>query len=141
MYCGDRDAVVVDDLLVDCFCCMVLMLGVWYLAMHGVWIFRYLGSMDEIVCAIIYAVYITMYIYIMKNFTDCNIVTRYIMPIIAIIGASFFVFCGTGFFQLVMTGSWESVKAFGVFMLLFALLMFPCLFFYHEKSDNENLKS
>ena len=34
--------------------CMILMLGVWYLAMHGVWLFKYLGSMDEIVCAIIY---------------------------------------------------------------------------------------
>ena len=46
----------------------MLMLGVWYLAMHGVWLFKYLGSMDEIVCAIIYGVYITMYIFIIKNF-------------------------------------------------------------------------
>ncbi len=117
------------------FGCMVLMLGVWYLAMHEIWIFKYLGSMDEIVCAIIYGVYITMYVYIMKNFTDCNVFTRFVMPIIAIIGAAFFVFCGTGLYQLIATGKTDSLLAFGVFMMLFALLMFPCLFFYREQAD------
>ncbi len=117
------------------FVCMVLMLGVWYLAMHGVWIFKYLGSMDEIVCAIIYGVYITMYIYIMKNFKDCNVFQRYIMPAIAIIGSIFFVICGTGLFQLITTGSTDSLISFAVFMGLFAVLMFPCLFFYNEKKD------
>ncbi|MBQ7408583.1 MAG: APC family permease [Clostridia bacterium] len=117
------------------FVCMVLMLGVWYLAMHGVWIFKHLGSMDEIVCAIIYGVYITMYVYIMKNFTDCKPFTRYVMPIIAIIGSIFFVFCGTGLYQFITTGKIDSLIAFGVFMLLFAILMFPCLFFYREKKQ------
>ena len=28
-----------------------------------------------------------------------------------------------------------SLKAFGVFMVLFVLLMFPCLFFYHKKNE------
>ena len=117
------------------FGCMVLMLGVWYLALHGVWIFKYLGSMDEIVCAIIYGVYITMYVYIMKNFKDCNVFTRFVMPIVAIIGALFFIICGTGLYQLITTGKTDSLLAFGVFMIFFALLMFPCLFFYREKSD------
>lgn len=113
------------------FLCMVLMLGVWYLAMHEVWIFRYLGSMDEIVCAIIYGVYITMYVYIIRNFKYESTLKRYIMPIIAIIGSLFFVICGTGLYQLIFTGSVESLKAFGVFMLLFAILMLPSLFFYN----------
>ncbi len=113
------------------FVCMVIMLGVWYLAMHEVWLFKYLGSMDEIICAIIYAVYITMYIYIMKNFADCKPFTRYVMPIIATVGSLFFVICGTGIYQLISSGSWESLKAFGVFMLLFAVMMAPCIFFYH----------
>ena len=113
------------------FLCMVLMLGVWYLAMHEVWIFRYLGSMDEIVCAIIYGVYITMYVYIIRNFKYESTLKRYIMPIIAIIGSLFFVICGTGLYQLIFTGSVESLKAFGVFMLLFAVLMLPSLFFYN----------
>ena len=119
--------------------CMILMLGVWYLAMHGVWIFKYLGSMDEIVCAIIYGVYITMYIYIMKTFKDCNVFQRFVMPIVAIIGSLFFVICGTGVYQLIASGfkDWESLKAFGVFLLLFVVLMAPCLFFYNEGKHKE----
>ena len=113
------------------FACMVLMLIVWYLAMHEVWIFRYLGSMDEIVCAIIYGVYITMYVYIIRNFKYESTLKRYVMPIIAIIGSLFFVICGTGLYQLIFTGSLDSLKAFGVFMLLFAVLMIPSLFFYN----------
>ncbi len=111
--------------------CMILMLGVWYLAMHGVWLFKYLGSMDEIVCAIIYGVYITMYVYIIRNFKYESTLKRYVMPIIAIIGSLFFVICGTGIYQLVFTGSMESLKAFGVFMILFAILMAPSLLFYN----------
>lgn len=113
------------------FACMVLMLGVWYLAMHEVWLFKYLGSMDEIVCAIIYGVYITMYVYIIRNFKYETVLKRYIMPIIAIIGSLFFVICGTGLYQLIFTGSPDSLKAFGVFMLLFVILMVPSLFFYN----------
>lgn len=119
------------------FVCMVLMLFVWYLVMNTKSIFNYLGSMDEIVCAIIYGVYITMYIYIMKNFKDCNVFQRFIMPIVAIIGSVFFVLCGTGLYQLIFSGSFESLKAFGVFMLLFVILMAPCLFFYNEKNNKE----
>ncbi len=58
--------------------CILLMLLVWYLAMQNVWIFGHLGSMDEIICAIIYAIYITMYIFIMKNFKELNVVKRFI---------------------------------------------------------------
>lgn len=119
--------------------CMILMLGVWYLAMHGVWLFKYLGSMDEIVCAIIYGVYITMYVYIIRNFKDNNVFSRYVMPILAIIGSVFFVICGTGLYQLIADGLFDSIKAFLVFMLLFALLMFPCVFFYKEKNNIESV--
>ena len=115
--------------------CMVLMLGVWYLAMHGVWWFKYLGSMDEIVCAIIYGVYITMYVYIMRKFTDCKPFTRFVMPTIAIIGSLFFVICGTGLYQLIADGKTDSLKAFGVFMLLFLVLMLPSVFFYRKDKE------
>lgn len=112
--------------------CITLMFIVWYLAMHNVWIFGRLGGMDEIVCAIIYAVYIAMYIYIMKNFKEYNVFKRFIMPVIAIIGSLFFTFCGTGLYQLVTTGSLKSLGDFGIFMALFAVLMFPCIFFYKK---------
>ena len=119
--------------------CMILMLLVWYLVMNTKSIFNYLGSMDEIVCAIIYGVYITMYIHIIKNFKECNVFQRYIMPVVAIIGSIFFVICGTGIYQLVSSGfeNWDSIKAFGVFLLLFVVLMAPCLFFYKEKNNKE----
>lgn len=113
--------------------CIILMLVVWYLAMHEVWLFKYLGSMDEIVCAIIYGVYITMYIYIMKHFKDQNIFIRYVMPIVAIIGSLFFVICGTGLYQLIADGKVDSLISFGVFMLLFVVLMLPSIFFYKKK--------
>lgn len=121
------------------FACMVLMLIVWYLVMNTKSIFNYLGSMDEIICAIIYGVYILMYIHIIKNFKDCNVFQRYIMPVVAIIGSVFFVICGTGIYQLVSSGfeNWDSIKAFGVFLLLFAVLMAPCLFFYKEENYKE----
>ena len=117
------------------FACMTLMLGVWYLALHGIWLFRYLGGMDEIICAIIYGVYIAMYIYIMKNFKERSIFSRFVMPAVAIIGSLFFVLCGTGLYQLVASGTWESLKAFGIFMVFFAILMFPCLFFYRKSTE------
>ena len=112
--------------------CMILMLVVWYLAMHEVWLFKYLGSMDEIVCAIIYAVYITMYVYIMKNFKDKNIFVRFVMPIIATIGSLFFVICGTGLYQLIFNNDTSSLIAFAVFIGLFIILMIPSIFFYRK---------
>ena len=111
--------------------CMMIMLGVWYLAFSGNKFFGHLTSMDEIICAIIYAVYITMYVYIMKNFKDCGVFSRFVMPIMAIIGSLFFVFCGSGLYQLIFLSSWDSLKAFGVFMIIFAVMTIPCIFFYH----------
>ena len=99
--------------------CILLMLLVWYLAMHNVWIFGHLGSMDEIICAIIYAIYITMYIFIMKNFKELNVVKRFILPGLAIIGSLFFTICGTGLYQLITTGKTNSLIDFLVFLVLF----------------------
>ena len=99
--------------------CILLMLLVWYLAMQNVWIFGHLGSMDEIICAIIYAIYITMYIFIMKNFKELNVVKRFILPGLAIIGSLFFTICGTGLYQLITTGKTNSLIDFLVFLVLF----------------------
>lgn len=115
--------------------CILLMLGVWCLAMHGVVPFNRLGCMDEIVCAIIYGVYITMYINIMVKFKGENVFRRFIMPIFAIIGSIFFVLCGTGLYQLITIRSFEALKDFGVFMGLFVLLMAPSFFFYRKNRD------
>ena len=119
--------------------CILLMLLVWYLAMHNVWIFDHLGSMDEIICAIIYAIYITMYIFIMKNFKELNVVKRFILPGLAIIGSLFFTICGTGLYQLITTGKTNSLIDFLVFLVLFIILMLPSLFFYHKDGKKETI--
>lgn len=119
--------------------CILLMLLVWYLAMHNVWIFGHLGSMDEIICAIIYAIYITMYIFIMKNFKELNVVNRFILPGLAIIGSLFFTICGTGLYQLITTGKTNSLIDFLVFLVLFIILMLPSLFFYHKDGKKETI--
>lgn len=119
--------------------CILLMLLVWYLVMHNVWIFGHLGSMDEIICAIIYAIYITMYIFIMKNFKELNVVKRFILPGLAIIGSLFFTICGTGLYQLITTGKTNSLIDFLVFLVLFIILMLPSLFFYHKDGKKETI--
>lgn len=119
--------------------CISLMLLVWYLAMHNVWIFGHLGSMDEIICAIIYAIYITMYIFIMKNFKELNVVKRFILPGLAIIGSLFFTICGTGLYQVITTGKTNSLIDFLVFLVLFIILMLPSLFFYHKDGKKETI--
>ena len=119
--------------------CILLMLLVWYLAMHNVWIFGHLGSMDEIICAIIYAIYITMYIFIMKNFKELNVVKRFILPGLAIIGSLFFTICGTGLYQVITTGKTNSLIDFLVFLVLFIILMLPSLFFYHKDGKKETI--
>lgn len=119
--------------------CILLMLLVWCLAMHNVWIFGHLGSMDEIICAIIYAIYITMYIFIMKNFKELNVVKRFILPGLAIIGSLFFTICGTGLYQLITTGKTNSLIDFLVFLVLFIILMLPSLFFYHKDGKKETI--
>lgn len=119
--------------------CILLMLLVWYFAMHNVWIFGHLGSMDEIICAIIYAIYITMYIFIMKNFKELNVVKRFILPGLAIIGSLFFTICGTGLYQLITTGKTNSLIDFLVFLVLFIILMLPSLFFYHKDGKKESI--
>lgn len=119
--------------------CILLMLLVWYLAMHNVWIFGHLGSMDEIICAIIYAIYITMYIFIIKNFKELNVVKRFILPGLAIIGSLFFTICGTGLYQLITTGKTNSLIDFLVFLVLFIILMLPSLFFYHKDGEKETI--
>ena len=119
--------------------CILLMLLVWYLAMHNVWIFGHLGSMDEIICAIIYAIYITMYIFIMKNFKELNVVKRFILPGLSIIGSLFFTICGTGLYQLITTGKTNSLIDFLVFLVLFIILMLPSLFFYHKDGKKETI--
>lgn len=112
--------------------CSVLLLVLWYLANTGVSVFKYLGNMDATVCALIYGTYIIMFVYMIKNFKELNVFQRYVMPIVAIIGCSFFILVGSGIFQLIVNKTFDSLIEFGVWMVLFVIMMTPCLFFYRE---------
>ena len=129
----------------------VLLLIIWYLANTEVWLFKYLGNMDAIVCALIYGTFIVMFIHMMRNFKDLPTFKRWVMPIIATIGCSFFVLVGIGFFQffneLIMAAaesravSWpaatQSLKEFGVWLVLFLIINVPSIFFYNADAKGD----
>lgn len=132
----------------------VLLLVIWFLAnkdLEGVWAFSYLGSMDEIVCALIYGTFIFMFIHMIKKFDDLTPFKRYVMPIIAIVGCSFFVLCGTGLFQFITelisaaagarSVNWVkatgSLKCFGIWFILFLFINVPSIFFYRPDAKGD----
>ena len=129
----------------------IVLLVIWYLANTEVWAFKYLGNMDAIVCALIYGTFIVMFIHMMKNFKDLSTFQRWVMPIIATIGCAFFVLVGVGLFQffneLIMAAaqsrevSWpvatQSLKEFGVWMILFLIINVPSIFFYNENAKGD----
>lgn len=123
----------------------IVLLLIWYLANNGVGIFKYLGNMDAIVCAMIYGMFIIMFVYMIRNFKDLNVFRRYVMPIIAIVGCSIFVLVGTGVFQLInglITGAekpYTSLIEFGVWLCLFVFVMVPSIFFYNENPKEMNV--
>ena len=112
--------------------CSILILGLFALIFNNAWFGAKFGSLDELVCAVIYAVYITMYVYIIRKFKDVGVFRRFVMPIIAIIGAVFFVLCGTGLFTLITTGSTVGLENFAYFLIIFALFVGPSVFFYRK---------
>lgn len=111
----------------------VILLVIWYLANTGKPYFQYLGNMDAIVCALIYGCFIVMFIYMMKNYKDLSVFKRYVMPIIAIVGCSFFVLVGTGLFQLISGDKGAALKEFGCWCILLLVICGPSLFFYRKK--------
>ena len=112
--------------------CSIVILGLFALIFNNAWFGAKFGSLDELVCAVIYTVYITMYVYIIRKFKDVGVFKRFVMPIIAIIGAVFFVLCGTGLFTLMTTGSTQGLENFGFFLILFTIFVGPSIFFYRK---------
>ena len=115
--------------------CTLAILALWALIFNNSWFGARFGALDELVCAIIYAVYITMYIAIMRKFKDVGIFRRFVMPIIAIIGSIFFTLCGTGLFSLITTGSTTGLVNFAFFLIVFAIFVGPSVFFYRKDAE------
>ena len=116
--------------------CTLIILALWALIFNNAWFGEKFGALDELVCAIIYAVYITMYVFIMRKFKGVGVVKRFVMPIIAIIGSIFFTLCGTGLFTLFTTGSPEGLINFAFFLILFAIFVGPSVFFYRKDAES-----
>ncbi len=117
------------------YACSIIILGLWALIFNNDWFMRKFGALDELVCAVIYAMYITMYVYIMREFKDVGVFKRFVMPIIAIIGSVFFTLCGTGLLTLITTGSADGVINFAFFLILFAIFVGPSVFFYRKNAE------
>lgn len=117
------------------YACTVIILALWALIFNNDWFLARFGALDELVCAIIYAMYITMYVCIIRKFKDVGVFKRFVMPIIAIIGSTFFTLCGTGLFSLITTGSWSGVINFGYFIILFVIFVGPSIFFYRKDAE------
>lgn len=112
--------------------CSIIILGLWALIFNNNWFLSKFGALDELVCAIIYTLYITMYVYIIRKFKDLGIFKRFVMPIIAIIGSVFFTLCGTGIFTLITTGSPDGLINFAFFLIMFVIFVGPSVFFYRK---------
>ncbi|MCQ2795139.1 MAG: APC family permease [Bacilli bacterium] len=111
---------------------------VWYLAFRGdIPFFNYLIDMDTIVCSLVYGGYVVVYIYIIKNFKNENVLKRYIMPIISILGSFFFVFCGTGLYQLVVDGDVNPLINFSCFLALSVAVYAPGIYVYYKNGQNK----
>ncbi len=86
---------------------------------------RYLDSIDEMVCSLIYLFYIPVYFYMMKYFLELKVVSRFIFPIIATAGAIFMGLCGTGLFQVITAGNSDSLIGFLMFMVIVVVIFIP----------------
>ncbi len=96
-------------------------LFLWYASLNN--LFGRFIAIDEIPIVLVYGVYIFLYIYAMKNFSDLSFFSRFVKPIIAVIGALTIIYGGMlnpsiGIYLLICVG-----------VLLFGLL------FYKSKYD------
>lgn len=117
------------------YACSLMILGLWALIFNVPWFLARFGALDELVCAIIYAVYITLYVYIIKNFKELNFFKRFVMPTLAIFGSLFFTICGTGLFSFITTGKTDGIRNFACFIVLFIIFVGPSIFFYRKDAE------
>lgn len=113
----------------------LLFLVIWYLAnRQDIPYFNYLKDMDTISCALLYLPFILMYIKIMRSFKNENVIIRFIMPALATIGGIFFIFCGTGIYQLIVNKDLKPFLSFLIYISLCAVMMLPALAMKRQKN-------
>lgn len=97
--------------------------------------FNFLSSMDELSIAFVYSSYIIIYIWLIKNRKDLKFVSRFVMPILAIISAVFFVFTATGLFSFVLTKNTNGILNFLVFGGIVLISAIFGVLFFKKKDD------
>ncbi|NTW72941.1 MAG: APC family permease, partial [Eubacteriaceae bacterium] len=95
---------------------------IWYGSLNN-WFGMYIG-LDEIPIVLIYGLYIFLYIWYMKKFTDLGFFKRFLQPILAIAGSLIILYGGI------------SNPSIGIYLLLsVAVLLFGLVFYKEEKFD------
>ncbi len=94
-------------------------LVIWYGSLNN-WFGQYIG-IDEIPIVLIYGLYIFLYIWYIKNFTDLNFWKRYVIPTFAIMGSLIIVYGGI------------TNPSIGIYLVISILVILSGLIFYREE--------
>ena len=73
-------------------CLSAIYLSLWYASINELF-GRYIG-LDEIPIVLIYGLYIFLYIWYIREFTDLGFVKRYVVPVCAILGSLIILYGG-----------------------------------------------
>lgn len=94
-------------------------LFIWYGSLNN-YFGQYIG-MDEIPIVLIYGLYIFLYIWYIKNFTDLNIWKRYVIPSLAIVGALIILYGGI------------NNPSIGIYLVISIIIILLGLLFYRKE--------
>lgn len=94
---------------------------IWYASLHN-WFGTFI-AIDEIPIVLIYAFYILLYLWYMKNYKELNLWNRFILPVLAIIGSLFILYGGI------------TKPSIGVYLVVSLAMVFLGLFFYRNENS------
>ncbi len=107
---------------VSCFVSLIY-LAIWYCSLGNVF-GRYIG-LDEIPIVLVYGIYILLYVNYVVKFKDLSIVSRFVKPLLAFMGASVILYGGI------------TNDSIGFYLLISVVVLFAGLIFY-RKEDTIN---
>ncbi|TDT72558.1 amino acid/polyamine/organocation transporter (APC superfamily) [Hypnocyclicus thermotrophus] len=96
----------------------LIYLGLWYASLNNLF-GRYIG-LDEIPIVMVYGIYLSLYIWYIKEFKELNFFKRFVIPICAIIGALIILYGGI------------TNPAIGIYLVISLLVFASGLLFYRK---------
>lgn len=104
-------------------CLSFIYLALWFCSINETF-GRYI-ALDEIPIVMIYGIYLFLYVYYMRTFTDLGFVKRFVFPTCAILGSLVILYGGI------------SNPSIGMYLLIsLAVLLFGLLFYRKERSEH-----